>query len=297
MNQIPTGISGLDHILCGGVMPASAVLLGGPPGCGKTTLGIQFIVNGVRSKENGLIITFEQFAEQLYRDCEHFGWHLREMEKKRQLRVVLTSPEVLREHLLNPQGMVHSLITAMNVKRVLIDSVSHFHRLTRDEAELRELVFSILNSLKQRDITVALTKEISTGERSSFEEYMVDTIVSLAYETRGSRRKRTIEVLKTRGHDHLSGKFTFTFTPEGVVVFTEPAVREVKAGSDSVKLLPTGITGLDAMLHGGFPDSSTVLLCGPAGTGKTTLSLQTMYNNMVNSGSRAVLFLSEEAPE
>ena len=92
MEKIPTGIEGLDLILMGGILRGHAILVEGTPGAGKTTVGIQFIHEGVvRYGEAGLIISFEQFPAQLYRDAANFGWDLRALEAENKVRVCCTS--------------------------------------------------------------------------------------------------------------------------------------------------------------------------------------------------------------
>ncbi|HID08363.1 MAG TPA: hypothetical protein EYP10_14585, partial [Armatimonadetes bacterium] len=85
-DRILTGIAGLDQILYGGVPQGNAILVEGPPGSGKTTLGLQFIVEGIRQfDENGIVVTFEQFPQQLYRDAATFGWNLQQLESENKL--------------------------------------------------------------------------------------------------------------------------------------------------------------------------------------------------------------------
>jgi len=297
MHQILTGINGLDVILCGGFIPASAMLIEGPPGCGKTTLGVQFIVNGIQQGEPGLIITFEQFADQLYKDAHNYGWDLKDMERKKMLRIICTSPSTIKDHLLQSEGIIHTLINQMGVKRVLIDSISHFRRITENEGTLRELLFSLINALKQKGITVTLTKELGLKEEPSFEEYVVDTIINLSYEYSGQSRMRNIEVVKTRGHDHISGKHFLKFNTDGITIYPRQFIAEVDKPTPFADFIATGISGLDGMVGGGITPGTSVLLSGPAGTGKTTLALQSMYNSMVKNGNKAVLFLTGESPE
>lgn len=297
MLQISTGIKGLDRILCGGFIAGSSILIEGSPGCGKTTLGVQTIVEGILSGEPGMILTFEQFPEQIYRDAARFGWDLRAMERENRLRVICTSPQVISDQLLQPSGPIYQLIERLGIKRILIDSFTHFQRITVEETSLRELMFSMINSLKRMGLTVIFTKEMSVKGATGFEEYLVDTIITLSYqETPTEGRRRLIEVLKSRGHEHLPGKHGFRFASDGLQVFPRqaPVLPEFQLFQGVLK---TGIEGLDDLLGDGMPLGSNVLLCGPAGVGKTTLSLQTINNVLQDSRRKAVLFLHEESPE
>jgi circadian clock protein KaiC len=295
--RLSTGIKGLDDVLCGGLIAGSSVLIEGYPGCGKTTLGVQAIVEGVISGEPGLILTFEQFAEQIYRDAARFGWDLRSMERENKLRIICTSPQVINDQLLQAAGPIYQLIESIGAKRILIDSFTHFRRITTEETNLRELMFSMINSLKWRGLTVILTKELSPKELTGFEEYLVDTIIDLSYQTTPTEgRRRLIEVLKSRGHEHLPGKHGFRFALDGLQVFPRQTLGIPQYQSFQGALC-TGIDGLDDLLGGGIPVGSNVLLCGPAGVGKTTLSLQTINNVLQDKERKALLFLHEESPE
>ena len=93
--RVKTGIAELDQMLSGGFLPQSANLIEGAPGTGKTTLGMQFIYNGITAyDEPGLILTFEEFPQQYYQDAASFGWDFRRLEAENKLRVIMTSPEV-----------------------------------------------------------------------------------------------------------------------------------------------------------------------------------------------------------
>jgi len=95
MERVKTGIKGLDDMLGGGFLVETANMVEGAPGTGKTTLGMQFIYNGITQfNEPGLIMTFEEFPQQYYRDAETFGWDFRGLEQADKLRVIMTSPEV-----------------------------------------------------------------------------------------------------------------------------------------------------------------------------------------------------------
>jgi circadian clock protein KaiC len=150
MERVETGIPELDEMLHGGFLPQSANLVEGAPGTGKTTLGMQFINNGiVKYNEPGLILTFEEFPQQYYRDAASFGWDFPALERSNQLRVIMTSPEVSRLDLETVGGMIESAAKEMGARRILVDSLSHFERLTEDPVELRSVQYSFINALKQ----------------------------------------------------------------------------------------------------------------------------------------------------
>src|SRR6266481_7515478 len=97
MSRIRTGIQELDEMLHGGFMPGDAVMIAGSAGTGKTTLALQYLVNGVKHGEPGIYVTFEELPDQIYRDAKNFGWDLRKMEEEDKFRVVCTSPDLMLE--------------------------------------------------------------------------------------------------------------------------------------------------------------------------------------------------------
>ena len=106
MHRVKTGIEGLDEILHGGFLTQTANLVEGAPGTGKTTLGMQFIYNGIQLyDEPGLIVTFEEFPQQYYRDAASFGGDFKKLEREGLRKDVLTSPEVTRLDLQRVGGM------------------------------------------------------------------------------------------------------------------------------------------------------------------------------------------------
>ena len=116
-DRVKTDIKGLDEMLHGGFLPQTANLVEGPPGTGKSTLGMQFIYNGIRyHNEPGLIVTFEEFPQQYYRDAEGFGWDFRKLEREGKLRVIMTSPEVSRSDLESVGGTIETLAREMGAR-------------------------------------------------------------------------------------------------------------------------------------------------------------------------------------
>src|SRR3990170_352968 len=110
MDRVKTGIKGLDEMLGGGFLPETANLVEGAPGTGKSTLGMQFIVNGIQHfNEPGIILTFEEFPQQYYRDAEAMGWPFADLEKDDKLRVIMTSPEVGKADMERVGGRIESL--------------------------------------------------------------------------------------------------------------------------------------------------------------------------------------------
>ncbi len=208
MNRVKTDIQGFDDMLGGGFLPQTANLVEGAPGTGKTTLGMQFIYNGiVKYNEPGLIITFEEFPQQYYHDAASFGWDFAKLEAEGKLKVIMTSPEVSKADLENVGGIIETQVAQMGVRRILVDSITHFDRLTQNPTELRRIEYGFINALKREGVTSLLTKESSAllgeaPEGDSEIAFVVDSYSILRYVEIDSAISKAILVLKMRGSDH-----------------------------------------------------------------------------------------------
>jgi circadian clock protein KaiC len=223
MQRVKTGIIELDEMLHGGFLPQTANLVEGAPGTGKTTLGMQFIYNGITQyDEPGLILTFEQFPQQLYRDAASFGWNFRKLEEEGRLKVIMTSPEVSKADLENVGGMIETLANEIGARRILVDSLSHFERLADDPVELRAIQYSFINALKREGLTSILTKESNTlfGESHSEESiaFIVDSYSLLRYVEIESAIEKALLVLKLRGSDHAKDIRCYRIMSSGIEV-------------------------------------------------------------------------------
>ncbi len=224
--RVKSHIKGLDEMLHGGFLPQTANLVEGPPGTGKSTLGMQFIYNGIRDfNEPGLIVTFEEFPQQYYRDAENYGWDFRQLEREGKLRVIMTSPEVSRSDLESVGGTIETLAREMGARRILVDSVSHFDQLTEDPVELRAVVYSFINALKREGLTSVLTREspvlLGGDEGENTIAFVVDTYILLRYVELESAIRRALLVLKLRGSDHAKDIRQFEITPEGIEIMSK----------------------------------------------------------------------------
>jgi circadian clock protein KaiC len=223
--RVKTGISGLDRMTGGGFLPCTANLVEGAPGCGKTTLGMQFILEGALNGEPGIILTFEQFPEQYYRDAASFGWDFRQLEEEGLIQVIMSSPEVSKADLERFNGRIERVIARIGAKRILVDSLSHFERMTPDPVALRSHVYGFLNALRRQGLTAVLTREsyILLGDEAEEESdtslgFLVDTYVLLRYVEIESAVRRAIIVLKMRGSRHDTHIRQFTIDADGISI-------------------------------------------------------------------------------
>jgi len=300
VDVVSTGIPGLDEILGGGLLEGSCTLLEGIPGTGKTTVGLGFLYHGaVVARQPGIAITFEQFPEQMIADAAQFGWDLTALETEDLMHIMCTSPDVFLDQLSEVGGLVDRMVTEMGARRLLIDSASHLQQISQDPRDQRAMFYSMINGLKRAGLTTIVTKELESTEVAPipFEEYLCDTVVRLDNCMVGHfRRRRFVEVVKSRGLKHRSGRHGFELTSEGPRVYPRyrPHPRRAEEAWPVAKL-STGVGGLDRLLSGGLLAGSATLVAGSAGVGKTTLGLQFICEG-ARRGEQGIYVSFEESP-
>jgi circadian clock protein KaiC len=241
--RINTGISGFDTMLDGGFLPQTTNLIEGPPGCGKSTLGMQFIYQGTQQGQPGIILTFEELPEQYYRDAEKFGWNFRELERAGLLKIVMSSPDVTKADLEHTGGILERTIREMGAQRIVVDSITNFEMAMQEYATVtspqvegvpqgggntfvqRDQLYSFLNSLKRQGLTSMIVREalylFGDGEDSQNDSaihFIVDSYTMLRYVEIESAVKRAIIVLKMRGSAHDSAIRQFEIGDSGSMV-------------------------------------------------------------------------------
>ncbi|WP_087972491.1 ATPase domain-containing protein [Oceanobacillus rekensis] len=265
MHTAATGITGLDEILGGGIPRGSAIIAEGAPGTGKTTLGIQFLYNGIHDYgENGMFITFEEFPDQIYTDMNRFGWDLRALERQNQLRVISLSPDTLIDQMLTPNGLFEQMVNEIDCKRIVIDSISLLKFLNMDsEIKGRQILYTLRNILRKFKLTSLLIQEQSNLDSNHvpFEHFIFDGLIRLSLKKHLQLfRQRTLEVLKMRGSSIIEGEHIYRITEIGVyVILASKTVADIQDAQSEFRL-KTGISSLDDILGGGLDKANIYML-------------------------------------
>ena len=166
MDRVKTGLSELDAMLGGRFMPGDAVMVAGSAGTGKTTLALQYLVNGITQfGDRGIYVTFEQLPDQIYRDAKNFGWDLRKMEEENKFRVICTSPNLLLET--DGETILDEPIKEIQPRRRVVDSLSHLAMFVPEGVGVDNFLFGFgyVNVTVNRVINFAPV--LSHDERSS----------------------------------------------------------------------------------------------------------------------------------
>lgn len=220
--RVATGIAGLDKMLSGGFMSGSANLVRGAPGTGKTVLALQYLLHGVEQGQPGLLISFEEFPQSLQNDALALGWDLQAWQDRGLLHMYFTSPQVLLKSLEAPAGPLSDLFYEKRIQRVVLDSVTHFTRLSNDQLELRNIYNRLVNALKREGTTSVMLAEEGRMEGQRNEHngllFVVDAIILLRYVEVESAIQRAIAVMKMRGSDHVKEIRRYEIRKGGMVV-------------------------------------------------------------------------------
>jgi circadian clock protein KaiC len=209
-------------MLYGGFLPNSVIKIRGAPGTGKTSLALQFLLKGIQMGEAGLFITFEEFPHSLYRDAASLGWDLHTPEREGMLRLVFTSPSVFLQSLQDPSSSIHKYLRQSDVRRAVLDSATHFNRLTNNQVEMRRIYTNVVNSLRRENITALLLSEEKRSEYRRTDRgglsFLVDGIILLRYVEIDAAIRRAIVILKMRGSDHDRAIRDYHIEEGGLVV-------------------------------------------------------------------------------
>src|SRR5216683_5080438 len=210
-------------MLRGGFMPGDAVMLAGSAGTGKTTLALQYLVNGVKQGEPGIYVTFEELPDQIYRDAKNFGWDLHKMEGEDKFRVVCTSPNLMMES--SGDNLLDDVFHDIQPRRLVIDSLSHLEMFVRKD-DVRMEAYRVIRYLKTRGVSSLLlweSPQISGGSFSVTDvglSFLVDCIVALKPVEIESSMRKALVILKMRGSDHDKRLREFEITSSGVKIST-----------------------------------------------------------------------------
>jgi len=222
---LKTGISGFDELLGDGILRNSTVTLSGPTGSGKSTFGLQFLVEGsVKYNEPGLYISLEDSKETLLVHMAGYGWDLKRLEMRKQL-FILDFPVYELDQFLNKKNAVGELIKTMNIERVVVDSIMPIALSFKDQDERKREFIKLIDNFRNWGTTTLITSDDLSNDinevipRTAYEiEKLSDGWIHIDYYVRNGIRKRTIEVIKMKGSKHVMKKFFLDLTDNGFEV-------------------------------------------------------------------------------
>jgi circadian clock protein KaiC len=299
----PTSIQGLDEILGGGLPKGRPTLVCGGAGCGKTLFGMEFLVRGAtRYNEPGVFMSFEETEEDL---AANFA------SLKFDLDTLIASKMIWLEHLRLERGgveqsgeydleglfiRIHHAIESIGAKRVVLDTLESLFYELPNPLVLREKLCRLFHWLKIKGVTTIITAERgeSSLTRLGMEEYVSDCVILLDHRVNDQSSIRRLRIVKYRGSTHGTNEYPFLIDEDGFSVL--PVTSLGLNYFSSKKRISSGIPRLDTMLSGkGYFRSSTILVSGTAGTGKTSIAAQ-FVTSACQRGERILFFTFEESP-
>jgi circadian clock protein KaiC len=298
-----TGIEGLDYILKGGLSRNRLYLVQGNPGTGKTTMGLQFLLEGEQKGEKGLYITLSESKEELLAVGKSHGWNLEHLT----IHDLTVSGDTLRDDsrytVFHPAEVeldettkaVLNEVERVNPLRVVFDSLSEMRMLASDPLRFRRQILALKQYFMGRKCTVILLDDRTAEVTHRQLESIAHGVINLEYvPTEYGKQRHNMRVVKMRGVNFQSGSHDYNIETGGIVVFP-------RLGSPDVKqpfkpgTLKSSLGDLEEIL-GGLDYGTSTIFTGPAGIGKSTMSM--MYvQTAAENGERSAVYLFDENVE
>ncbi len=305
-NRVKSGISGLDAILSGGIPRGNVILIEGAIGTGKTTMGTEFVYRGIKEfGEPGVIVVFEVSPDKLARDAAGLGWDLPALERSQKLKIIYTTREVFRQELQQADSLLIDEANKIGARRIFIDGAALLAPGSAQDS--REAFHILVQGLQRENLTAVMALEaaaLGNKESSSLhEESIADTVIMLRKEDLLRATARSIEIVKSRGHDFQMGRHSLRIIDgKGIEVYRRvqaprAASRDRAAAFDPATRVTTGVPGLDALVNGGYFLGSTTVMAGISGVGKTVMGLQYVAEGARLGERSLMLSLDEQVPQ
>jgi circadian clock protein KaiC len=304
ISKCPTGIQGLDEVTFGGLPRGRPTLVCGSAGCGKTMLGVEFLVRGATQyNEPGVCISFEETGQELAQNMRLLGFDVHALISQKKLAIdyvqiersmVEEAGEYDLEALFVRLGQA---VDSVGAKRVLIDSIESLFASLANEAILRSELRRLFRWLKDKKLTAVVTGERGEGglTRHGLEEYISDCVILLDNRVTETVFTRRLRIVKYRGSTHGTNEYPFLIDQDGISVLPVTSI-DLKHAVSSERI-STGIPALDNMLGGkGYFRGSSILVSGTAGTGKTSIAAH-FADAACARGERCVIFSFEESAD
>jgi circadian clock protein KaiC len=300
LEKTPSGIEGLDTVTGGGLPRGRPTLVCGSPGCGKTLFGLQFLIDGANRGEPGVIIAFEETAEDLAMNVASLGVDLQSLIRRKKIavdHVHVDRSEILETGGYDLSGLfvrIAHAIDAIGAKRIVLDTLEVLFTGFSNAALMRSELERLFHWLKEKGMTAVITGERGDGAltRHGLEEYVSDCVIFLDQRVTEQVTTRRLRIVKYRGSSHGTNEYPFLIDERGISVLPLTGL-----GLDypvSTERVSSGVPSLDEMLGGkGYFRGSSILVSGTAGTGKSSVAAS--YAAAAGSrGEKCIYFALEE---
>lgn len=299
---ISTGIVGLDNILGGGLTKERLYLLEGDPGAGKTTIALQFLMEGARQGEPVLYITLAENEIELRSVAQAHGLSMDGvtvhevipeesiLDPDEQYTVLHPSEVELSE----TNGRILEMIERFNPTRVVLDSLSELQLLSGNALRYRRHVLALKQYFAKRSCTALLLDDKTAIGGDQQVRSIAHGVISLQHqESDYAADRRVVRIVKYRGVAFRRGPHDYSIVTGGVVVYPRLVAAESRERVRRAQI-SSGLPAFDLLLGGGIEAGSSTLVSGPPGTGKSSVAIQ-FVRAALDRGSHAALFLFEES--
>jgi circadian clock protein KaiC len=302
-DRISTGIEGLDYILKGGLPKNRLYLVQGNPGTGKTTVGLQFLLEGERKGEKGLYITLSESKEELISVGKSHGWSLGHLNIHDLTISGNSLTDDSRYTVFHPAEVeldettkaVLDEVERVNPARVVFDSLSEMRMLASEPLRFRRQILALKQYFIGKQCTVMLLDDRTMDYADRQLESIAHGVINLEYVPPDyGKQRHTLRVVKMRGVNFQSGAHDFNIETGGIAVFPRlgelDSEQPIQAGK-----LESSFGDLEQLL-GGLDYGTSTILTGPAGIGKSTMAM--LYAQAAaEKGERAAIYLFDESIE
>jgi circadian clock protein KaiC len=297
--RISTGITGLDDILNGGLTPHRLYLVEGTPGTGKTTLGLQFLLDGVAKGESGLYITLSETADELEAVARSHGWTLADLHVHELADDTMLEPDA-QQSVFHPSevelgetiGNVMAQVDRLKPVRVVFDSLSEMRLLAQSSLRYRRQILALKQFFASRGCTVLMLDD-KTSDADQHLHSLAHGVISLEQIAKEfGKERRRVNIIKMRGIQFRGGFHDYVLDTGGLRIF--PRLVSAEHGiAFTPQIRSSGLADFDALLGGGLVAGTNTLMLGPSGVGKTTLSVRCMLSAL-ERGDKAAFYLFDE---
>jgi circadian clock protein KaiC len=295
------GIEGLDDITAGGLARGRLFLLEGSPGTGKTTISTQFLIEGAAVGERCLYITLSETEEEFRQGAASHGWDLsgidifelmppEELLDEQQQQSLLYSSDL---ELGETTKRIFEIFERVKPDRIVLDSLSELMLLAQSPLRYRRQILALKHYFSRHGSTVVMLDDLTADGNDRTMHSIAHGVIHLEElaPDYGAERRRT-RIIKYRGQSYRGGYHDFVIESGGARIFPRLVSAEHRTSFDR-SLVESPSSELNALLGGGITRGSSVLVLGPAGTGKSLLTL-TFVQAAVDRGEKAAMFVFDE---
>jgi circadian clock protein KaiC len=297
-----SGAPGLDDVLGGGFTAQRLYLIEGVPGSGKTTLALQFLMEGVRLGEPVLYVTLSESEKEIQEVAASHGWTLAGIS----IREIIPSEQSLSSddhytmfhpsevELSETTKIILADVERIKPRRVVFDSLSEFRLLSSSALRFRRQILALKQFFSNQECTVLLLDDLTATDRDLQVQSISHGVIFLEQLSPdyGMDRRR-LRVVKYRGHEFRGGHHDYLIRRGGIHVYPRLVAAEHRRFSDHENM-QSGLSALDSLLGGGLQQGTSTLIVGAAGTGKSTIAAQFAVSGAAR-GQRAAFFIFDES--